>query len=407
MGTTFLRARPLIVAPVALTNALLVFASGAPRLQRVLLALCLSSALVLFFVERWWLRRAAVGERWLAASLMLTSIFLALACALSGGLSSPALPLTLAPIAVATAAFGKSRLTILSGVVSASAAVMLAMLPPGVPFPAIPDPWARAMTLTSLFGLLALSYAGIAGLVGAYVSTAEVLDRMRMTTIEETASRMRATEQVGAKVAHELKNPLAAIKALLQLSRSADEKVARRLSVALGEVDRIEIVVRDYLAFTRPLADLRMEEVNLRALVDDVAAVLDARAENRGVALVKLGESVIVQADHRRLREALYNLVDNAIAASPPDAVVHIRLETVPDSARISVLYRGSGISANLVDAPPFTTTKPEGTGLGLTIARAALAQHGGHLRFSPNPEGGTVAIMELPKSPTLRQEVP
>lgn len=405
VGAAFLRARPLVVFPVALTNAILVFASGAPRLQRMLLSSCLGAALLLFFAERWWLRRAAVSERWLAASLMLTSVFLAVACSLSGGLSSPALPLTLAPIAVATAAFGRSRMTILSGAVSASAAGALALLPPGVPFPVIPDPFSRAMTLTSLLGLLALSYAGVAGLVGAYVSTGQLLDRMRITTIEETASRMRATEQVGAKVAHELKNPLAAIKALLQLSRSADDKVGRRITVALAEVERMEVIVRDYIAFTRPLGELRLGEVDLLELIADVAAVLEARAEGRGVQLERLGVPVLVRADHRRLREALYNLVDNAIAASPAGSAVVVQLESSEAFAWIKVRDRGPGIPAALVDAPPFTTTKPEGTGLGLTIARAAVLQHGGDLRFSPNPKGGTVAIIELPKAPASTLE--
>ncbi len=335
VGAAFLRARPLVVAPVALINGVLATLSGAPAAQRLALAIAFGTALTLFVAERWWLRRAAVSERWLATSLILTSLLLALGCALSGGLVSPVLPLTLAPVAIAMAAFGRSRTTILAATASLASIVALALLPAGTPFAAVPAPWARAMTVTSFVGLLLLTYAGVVGLVGAYVTSGEVLDRMRLATIEEAASRMRATEQVGAKVAHELKNPLAAIKALLQLLRGAgDERAGKRLEVALGEVERMDGIVRDYLAFARPLADLDVARVELRALADEVVAVLEARAEVAGVQLTATGPAHAILGDARRLREALYNLADNAVTATPRGGAVTLRVEATLPPAR-------------------------------------------------------------------------
>lgn len=401
VGTAFLRARPLVVAPVALVNAALATASGAPAAQRLTLALAFGAALALFTAERWALRRAQVTEAWLAASLIATSALLATGCALSGGLASPVLPLTLAPVAVATAAFGRSRTTLAALAVSLGSIIALAALPTGAPFPAIPSPHARAMTVTSFAGLLALTYAGVAGLVGAYVTTGEVLDRMRVATIEEAASRMRATEQVGAKVAHELKNPLAAIKALLQLLRGrGDARAEQRVEVALAEVERMDGIVRDYLAFARPLADLELAPVELRALADDVGAVLEARAALAGVALTVTGDAPPVRGDARRLREALYNLADNAIAAAPRGGAVELAVAPAPGGATITITDDGPGLPAELHDAPPFTTTRPGGTGLGLTIARAALHHHGGTLAFTPRPGGGTIATMYVPSEP-------
>ncbi|MEJ7597823.1 MAG: HAMP domain-containing sensor histidine kinase [Kofleriaceae bacterium] len=398
VGTTFLRARPLIVLPVALANAGLAVASGAPIAQRIALGIAFGAALALFFAERWWVSRRVVSESWLAASLALTSLVLAVGCALSGGVASPLVPLVVAPIVVAAAAFGRSQLTIASFVWSMVLILVLAWMTAGAR--PIPAPWSHGMFAVSFAGLLLLTYAGVAGLVGAYVTTGEVLDRMRLATITEAASRMRATEQIGAKVAHEIKNPLAAIKALLQLlTDRVDDKGTKRLEVALGEVDRMDGIVRDYLTFARPLADLELSGVELRVVADDVVAVLEARAEQAGVSLVARGGAQII-ADVRRVREAVWNLADNALTATPRGGLVTIAVTAVATGAQISIADTGCGMPASLVTAPALTTTQGGGTGLGLTIARAAIAQHGGDLRFTPRPGGGTLATVTLPGEP-------
>lgn len=397
VGTAFLRARPLVVAPIAAINIALVTQSGAPLVQRFALAAAIGAALTLFAFERWWLRRAVVGERWLATSLVVTTLVLDVGCALSGGVASPMLPLVVAPIVVAAAAFGRSRTTILVSALAFAMVVALAAVPVGWPFPAILDPWNRAMLVCAFAGLLALAYAGVAGLVGAYERAGEVLERMRIATLEEAAGRMRATEQVGAKVAHELKNPLAAIKALLQILRDrVDDRGVKRLEVALAEVERMDGIVRDYLSFARPLAELDLAELDLRALADDVISVLLDRATLAGVQLAAAGPPVVLRGDARRLREALFNLADNAIAATPPHGTVTIVVSPRPGGGEVRVEDTGTGMPPGLADAAPFTTTRDRGTGLGLVIARGAIAQHGGALDFTPRPGGGTIATMTV-----------
>lgn len=407
VGTAFLRARPLVVAPVAAVNAILMAQSGAPVRQRVVMGVAFGAAIGLFMLERWWLRRREVSERWLGTSLALTVALLSLGCAMSGGVASPILPLVLAPVVIGTAAFGRAPWTIATSALAFAVVAGLAFVPREALFAPIPDPWWRGMLVTSFGGLLALCYAGVAGLVGAYVRTGALLERMRVATIEEAAGRMRATEQVGAKLAHELKNPLAAIKALLQILRDrVDEKGTKRLEVALGEVDRMDGIVRDYLSFARPLADLELARVDLRAVADDVVSVLADRATLAGIAFGATGAPLTIDGDARRLREALFNLADNAIAATPRGGTVTLDVGPAGDDtpggrgARVRVVDTGSGMDPALADAPPFTTTRPDGTGLGLTIARGAITQHGGELRFTARPGGGTIATVLLPLQP-------
>lgn len=401
VGTAFLRARPIVIAPVAAINCALVIASGAPAAQRAALAGSIGLALALFIAERFWVTRVAMRERWLATSLGATVVLLAIGCALSGGVASPMLPLVLAPVVVAAAAFGRSWRTIATSVLAFLLIAGLALLPPGTPFPSIPNPWLRGICVSSFAGLLALAYAGVAGLVAAYTEAGELLERMRVATLEEAAGRMRATEQVGATLAHELKNPLAAIKALLQILRDrVDEKGTKRLEVALTEVDRMAVLVRDYLTFARPLAELDIAEVELRSVADDVVSVLADRAALSGVTLEARGDRVTIHGDARRLREALFNLTTNAIAATPRDGRVTLQITAAPDGARITVEDTGAGIAPELVDAPAFTTTHADGTGLGLPIARGAITQHGGTLHFAVVPEGGTIVTVTVPLRP-------
>lgn len=401
VGTAFLRARPLVVAPVVIVNAGLLAASGAPGAQRLALAFGFAATLAYFITERVLLRRRTVSERWLATSLAITSALLAGGCALSGAIASPLLPLLVVPAVVGAAAFGRTRITLGSFALSIALVAALALVP--APWPPIPAPWAHAMAVTAFAGLLALAYAGVAGLGDAHARTGEILDRMRLATIEEAASRMRATEQVGAKVAHELKNPLAGIKALLQLVRGGElpAKATERLGVALAEVDRMDGIVRDYLAFARPLADLELATVDTRALLDDVASVLAGRAETAGLALAVTGEARTITGDARRLREAVYNLADNAIAATPRGGSVTLAVAPEPAGVRVDIDDTGAGIDPELAAAATaFVTTKPEGTGLGLVIARAAIAQHGGTLVLARREGGGTRATIRLPAEP-------
>ncbi len=405
VGATFLRIRPLVVLPVAVVNATALFVSNAPVAQRIGLAGCIACLLTLFVTEAWFVRRRDVGTRWLAISLGVTLVGLAGGCALSGGLASPLLPLLTAPLAVGFAAFGRGAPTRWLLAVGAALALGLALVPEGVPFASIAPTSARVMLLASLGGAAALAYAGVAGLVEAHARTAEVLDRMRVATLEEAASRMRATEQMGAKVAHELKNPLAAVRALLQLlAESAnDPRAGKRASVAIGEVDRMDGIVRDYLAFSRPLAELRLERVDALELARDVVSVLEARADAAGVTLTVTGSTAALVADPRRVREALLNLTANALAATSAGGAVRLLVDKDPRGVRIRVEDEGSGMTQDVLErlgTPFFTTHENEGgTGLGVVLARAAIRQHGGDVTFSSSPGRGTIVAVDLPEA--------
>jgi signal transduction histidine kinase len=128
----------------------------------------------------------------------------------------------------------------------------------------------------------------------------------------------------------------------------------------------------------------------------------EGTARERNIRLAVKADEQPVRCDPRKIKQAVINLVQNALEASPADGVVEIRIEG-GDVVRAAVLDRGPGIEANLGDKifEPGVTTKARGSGLGLTIARALVRQHGGDVTLEPREGGGTVATMQLPAEET------
>lgn len=169
----------------------------------------------------------------------------------------------------------------------------------------------------------------------------------------------------------------------------------------------MEVILRDYLSFARPLEDLVPAPVDLGALGRDVAAVLAARAEAGGVSLVVQGEPVVVRADRRRLKEAFLNLLSNALEATPAGGSV--RLEVAPDGDGATVVVRdtGRGIPPDHLDrlGQSYFTTREGGTGLGFVLARSAVTQHGGRLEVDSKVGVGTTITVRLPAAPPEKRD--
>jgi signal transduction histidine kinase len=238
---------------------------------------------------------------------------------------------------------------------------------------------------------------------------------MRNDRLAEAEAGMQRLQGVGAKVAHELKNPLASIKGLCQLvaRTPSSERTQERLAVVASEIARMETILSEYLSFSRPLEDLHPEPVDLTALSQDVVDVLSGRAEQAGVAVAVDaagpggGAEVSVRGDPRRLKEALINLVANAIEATSTGGDVKLRLRRDPTGVTIEVADTGRGIAAEDLArlGTSFFTTRPNGTGLGVVLAQGVINQHGGTLAYASQPGRGTTATIRLPADVAVAPE--
>ena len=409
-----LRRRPWVMSAIAAANFVLLRLAQFPTRRFVVLLAISAVPLAIAIYNAVQIQTPETARENLWRSLFASDVFLPALVVATGGLHSPFAPVLLANVIIMVQLWRRRRAVgwLLGGF--AVVAVLLAVVPAVVTGPPIASPYFEIMTALSLVSALYVVVQIVTSVSDSFLSAQRRLSSVRERVVESAVQRMRSLEQVGSKVAHELKNPLAAIKSLLQLEEQAvalagagagdggqpdGERSRRRLEVMSREVVRMEAVLRDYLSFSRPLEDLRVGSIDLADIASTIVVLLEGRAAEAGIRLERTGESVPMGGDARRLEEALLNIAANAIEATPAGGAVTIHTERRGAGAAIVVQDSGRGMSASVMEkvGTPFFTTRRDGTGLGVVLARAALAQHGGSLEYASQPGQGTTVTLTLP----------
>jgi two-component system sensor histidine kinase HydH len=218
------------------------------------------------------------------------------------------------------------------------------------------------------------------------------------------AESLAEVGQVAAGMAHELRNPLTAIKMLVQANREDAETQGlpgEDLRVIEQEIRRMEDRLNVFIDFARPPRPER-RLVDLREVVDQTLALVGGRARKQRVALKfePPAVPVEVEADGEQLRQLLVNLALNALDVMPRGGVLEIEIgRGVDGQVEIAVLDTGPGIPpAHLLRLyEPFFTSKETGLGLGLAVSHRIARDHGGTLRASNRQQGGARFVLRLP----------
>jgi len=341
-------------------------------------------------------RPSTISRCWLVQSLIIGILIVAL----TGGLHSPMLAALIAVATVVAVQHGWSRVTWVACSLMVAATVAMASLPQAWFGPGLPPSAFALLAAATVIASAALGIGHIITLMEYLEANRFALNHAREQLIAQMDMRARELEQMGAQLSHELKNPLQAIGILVQLSaRDAGDPEAReRLQVAQGEVERMESIIKDYLSFSRPFDKLQPKRLALGEIADEVIALLEGAASAAGVQLRRKGEAY-AEADPRRLRGALHNLISNALEACSRGGRVDVEISERESDARIVVRDSGRGMSRDVLQrlGTAFFTTRPEGTGLGVAMARAAFTQHGGELVYESEEGRGTTATGTLP----------
>ena len=241
----------------------------------------------------------------------------------------------------------------------------------------------------------------------------KVLGNLRQRELEVLRSdQLAAVGQLAASVAHEIRNPLTAIKMLVQSAQeSADSPLSGEdLRVIETEIRRMESSLRTFLDFARP-PRLERRSVPLVAIVQDVLGLVRGRAEKQRVdmQLAVDDESTVVMVDVEQLRQVLVNLVLNSLDALPRGGAVVVSVRNEPEVVLISIRDNGSGISSEMLPRlfQPFASNKETGLGLGLVISKRIIEDHGGTVTARNSSSGGAVLTIRLPRDTKTSVEVP
>ena len=226
------------------------------------------------------------------------------------------------------------------------------------------------------------------------------------------AEQLAAVGQLAASIAHEVRNPLTSIKLLVGAAlhgRCPKGLSETDLQVIHDEVGRVERKVQALLDFARPLEAERHPE-DVAGIVHRVVDLVQERLRQQSVqlSLDLPREPVVVDLDLDHFQGALVNLIFNALDAMPGGGRLDIRLDRGPTGRlRLTVSDTGPGIDAAVADRlfTPFVSTKPTGTGLGLSVSRRVIQAHGGSLTATNRDGGGACFTITMPAArggPTL-----
>ena len=218
------------------------------------------------------------------------------------------------------------------------------------------------------------------------------------------SDRLAALGQLSAGLAHELRNPLGTMKAsaeMLARSVSAENEVAREVAGFISsEVDRTNALVTRFLDFARPLKP-RLAAADLGHLLDRAVELVERDTPGHRVAIFKNYSPDIppLPVDAELMERVFYNLLMNAVQASPPEGTVTIKTRSAAGMAEVAVIDRGSGIDPKMINTifNPFVTTKADGVGLGLAIVSKIVDEHGGKISVESDVGKGSVFRVLLP----------
>ncbi len=229
----------------------------------------------------------------------------------------------------------------------------------------------------------------------------DITERKRSEEMLLKSEKLSAVGQLAAGVAHEIRNPLTALKGFAQLLTSACGDPAKRyLDIMQNELDRIDVILNELLILAKPQA-VRFRPQPIGTVLQEVITLLSTQAIMKNVVIESSVDprGPMVNCEKNQLKQVFVNIIKNAIEAMPNGGRLSITAETDSDMVCIQFSDEGEGIPEELIPklGEPFFTTKEKGTGLGLLMSHRIILAHQGSIDISSAVGQGTTVRVALP----------
>jgi len=240
--------------------------------------------------------------------------------------------------------------------------------------------------------------------IGALITLRDAESVRRIEDEIELSRRLAAIGRLTSGVAHEVKNPINAIVVHLEVLRQklqqVDPDTRRHIDVIGSEIQRLDRVVQTLVDFTKPV-DLRLADLDLRRLVDEVVVLAQPDAERHGVSIVRdlPNASLPVKVDADLVKQAVLNIVLNGVQAMPGGGELTLLGRLAGDDAQLEIRDHGAGIPQEVRDKifNLYFTTKKNGSGIGLAMAYRVMQLHNGSVEYDSVEGQGTTFRLRFP----------
>lgn len=233
-----------------------------------------------------------------------------------------------------------------------------------------------------------------------HVIIKDTSENKKLTLLSE---KQAVAGQLAAGIAHEIRNPITAIKGFLKLMASNEDVQVPYYEIIESEIIRIEVILNELMGLVKP-TELKLERLEIREIIESVLTFMRPYALLNGIEIVqsRTHEDLMIIGDENQLKQVFINYIKNAIEAMPNGGKIHVDSLKRKEKVSIKITDEGGGIPPEVQAriGEPFFTTKENGTGLGMIVSAQIIKAHNGFITINNTNIGASIEV----NLPALRE---